>query len=72
MNIFEGVEINTMQFIGPILVLIVTMTLTVVIFKLLFGWIPKKLFNLLVGPVSLLGAYIWLVPMNLGFHNLFI
>jgi hypothetical protein len=71
MNIFEGVELNTKQFIGPIIVLAVTMFLTTFIFKLSFGWLPKRLFNLLLGPVALIGAYIWAVPMDLGFYELF-
>ncbi len=71
MNIFEGVELNTMQFIWPLIILAVTMIATVLIFKLLFSWLPKRLFNFLLGPVSLFGFYIWLIPINLGFYDLF-
>jgi len=71
MNIFEGADLNTMQFIGPLIVLVATMVLTAIIFKLLFSWLPSKLFNFFLGPVALVGAYIWAVPMNLGFHELF-
>lgn len=71
MNIFEGLELNTIQFIGPLLILIATMVLTALIFKLVFSWLPKQLFNFLLGPSALVGAYIWAVPMNLGFHELF-
>lgn len=71
MNIFEGVKFNSMQFIGPLIILGLTMFATAVIFKILFGWLPRKLFNFLLGPVSLIGAYIWAIPMNLGFYEFF-
>ncbi|QCJ45396.1 hypothetical protein FAY30_25925 (plasmid) [Bacillus sp. S3] len=71
MNIFKGVELNSMQFIGPLIGLAATMFATAFLFRLLFGWLPKKLFNLLLGPAALIGAYIWAVPMNLGFYELF-
>jgi hypothetical protein len=70
-NIFEGVEFNTMQLIGPLIILLLSMILTVLVFRLLFSWLPSKLFNFLIGPVALLGAYIWAIPMNLGFHKFF-
>ncbi len=71
MNIFEGVEYNTTQFIGPLLVLAGTMIGIAIIFKLLFGWLPRKVFNFFLGPVTLIGFYIWMVPMNLGFYEYF-
>lgn len=71
MNLFEGVEFNSMQFVGPIIVLAITMFAVVFIYKILFSWLPTKLFNFLIGPVALFGAYIWAIPMNLGFHELF-
>ncbi|MBO0962510.1 hypothetical protein J1P26_22710 [Neobacillus sp. MM2021_6] len=71
MNIFEGIDFNTMQLIGPIVLLVVTMILTTFLFKLIFGWLPKSLFNFLLGPIALLGAYIWAIPMNMGFYELF-
>ncbi|MEH7115563.1 hypothetical protein V7124_24855 [Neobacillus niacini] len=71
MNIFEGVEFNTMQFVGPLIVLTVTMFSTAFIFRLLFRWLPTKLLNYLMGPAALVGAYIWVIPMNMGFYELF-
>lgn len=68
---FEGVEFNAMQFVGPLIVLILTMIGTALIYKLLFSWLPKKLYNALIGPVALFGAYIWAIPMDLGFHTYF-
>lgn len=68
---FDGVEFNSMQFVGPVIVLIVTMFSIALLYKLLFNWLPKSLFNILIGPVVLLGLYIWAIPMNLGFHTYF-
>ncbi|KGM44798.1 hypothetical protein NP83_09490 [Neobacillus niacini] len=71
MNVFEGINLNTMQFIGPIIILFINMILTAFIFNLLFSWLPKKLYNFLLGPAALFGAYIWAIPMNMGFYDLF-
>jgi hypothetical protein len=71
MNIFQGVKFNSMQFIAPLIILAITMFTTALIFRLLFGWLPKKLFNFLLGPVAVIGAYIWAIPMNMGFYGFF-
>jgi hypothetical protein len=71
MNIFEGVKIALPSLVGPIIILILTMTLTVVIYRLLFRWLPSKIFNFFIGPIALFGAYIWAVPMNMGFYEYF-
>jgi hypothetical protein len=71
MNIFEGAELNTMQFIWPLVILIGTMFGTTLIYALCFKWLPKKLYNFFIGPAALLGFYIWLVPFNLGFYIYF-
>lgn len=68
---FEGIETNYMQIIGPLILLFVTMFTVTLVYKLLFSWLPRKLFNFLIGPVALFGAYIWAFPMNLGFHEFF-
>lgn len=68
---FEGIEFNAMQFVGPLIVLIITMISIVLIYRLLFSWLPKKIYNILIGPVALIGAYVWAIPMNLGFHTYF-
>ncbi|WP_313890766.1 hypothetical protein [Psychrobacillus sp.] len=71
MNIFEGVEIDYMYIIGPLLVLMATMFTVTLIYSLLFKWLPKSLFNFLIGPVALFGAYLWAFPMNFGFYEFF-
>jgi hypothetical protein len=71
LNVFEDVELNTVQFIGPLIVLIVTIIGMAIVYRLLFNWLPKKLFNFLLGPVALIGFYIWLIPMDLGFYEFF-
>ncbi|MGN7403074.1 hypothetical protein ACTHO0_24775 [Cytobacillus praedii] len=71
MNIFEGVTLNQWPFIGPLIILIMTMLGTAVIYSILFKWLPKKLYNLFLGPAALVGFYIWAFPMNLGFHEFF-
>ena len=69
---FEGVEVNWMPIIGPFIILFLTMLVTAFVYKLLFiKWLPKQLYNYLLGPVCLIGLYIWLIPMNLGFHEFF-
>lgn len=68
---FESVEFNWIQIIGPLIVLIVTLFALALIYKLFFNWLPRKLYNLLIGPVMLLGVYLWAIPMNMGFHELF-
>lgn len=71
MNLFEGVEVNWTPIIAPIIILIITMFVITFLYKMLFSWLPKKLYDALIGPVMLGGIYIWAIPMNLGFHELF-
>jgi len=72
MNIFEGVEINTMQFIGPLIILTVTMFLIGFLYSRLFRWLPKRIYNTFMGPVILIvGGYIWVYSMNMGFYEFF-
>ena len=71
LNIFEGVDINAMQFIGPLIILIVMMFVVGFIYNLFFNWLPKKVFDPLFVTVLLLVAYLWAVPMNLGFYEFF-
>ena len=71
LKIVEGVDINAMQFISPLIVLVVTMVTVGFVYKLFFNWLPRKMFELLFGPVLLFGAYLWAFPMNLGFHDFF-
>ncbi|WP_446854126.1 hypothetical protein [Halobacillus faecis] len=71
MNIFEGVDLNTMMFIGPLIVLTITISGVCLIYFYIFNWIPKQIFNYFLVGVVLLGAYIWAVPMNMGFFEYF-
>lgn len=32
---------------------------------------PKKFYNFLLGPIALLGFFIWAIPMNMGFYEFF-
>lgn len=72
LNLFDGLYINQMLILGPIIVLILTMVLIALIFKVLFqNYIPSGIYNYLIGPVCLIGFLIWAFPMNLGFYELF-
>ncbi|MCP1161238.1 MULTISPECIES: hypothetical protein [Bacillus] len=71
MNVFEGVELNTAQFFWPIVILIAMMIGTTLLFHLLFKWLPRGVYNIFIGLAALFGAYIWAVPLNLGFYELF-
>lgn len=72
LNLFEGIEFNSMQFIGPILILFATIFGIAIIYRLLFiKLLPQQIFNFFIGPVALLGFYIWVVPMKLGFYDFF-
>jgi len=43
-----------------------------VIYKILLSSIlPKKVYNFLLGPIALLGFFIWAIPMNMGFYEFF-
>lgn len=68
---FGELKFNSMQFIGPLLILAVVMFIIGLIFSLLFKWLPKEIYNYLFVSVLILGAYIWAVPMNMGFYELF-
>lgn len=69
---FDAVEVDWMPIIGPLIVLVLTVFAVALIYSLIFSrLLPKRLYNLLLGPVCLLGCYIWAIPMNLGFHAYF-
>lgn len=67
----DGIEVNHMPIMGPIIVLIATVVAVALVYRLFFNWLPTKLFNSLIGPVVLFGFYIWAIPMNIGFHEFF-
>lgn len=72
MDILEGIEFNSMEFIGPLIILFITMFGVVFIYRLLlFKFLPVKLYNYFIAPIALLGFFIWLIPMALGFHVFF-
>jgi hypothetical protein len=71
MNIFEGVNFNLMMFIGPLIVLTITISGLCLIYKIVFNRVPKSIDNFLLGGVVLLGGYIWAIPMQLGFFEYF-
>ena len=71
MNFLEDVEFNWMQFIGPLIVLIITLFVIVLVYKIFFSWLPRNIYNFLVTPVVFCGLYLWAFPMNLGFHEFF-
>ncbi|OOP61754.1 hypothetical protein BWZ43_25685 [Heyndrickxia oleronia] len=60
-----------MQIIIPLVLLILCMVSISLIYWLVFRWLPKLIFNFLLGPIALLGAYIWAFPMNMGFYEFF-
>lgn len=71
MNIFENVDFNAMMFIGPLIVLMTTISGLCLIYKILFHRIPKSIDKFLLGGVAFLGAYIWAIPMDMGFFEYF-
>jgi hypothetical protein len=69
---FENVDLNTMQFIGPIIVLFFTLFIPALIIWLFFSKVlPKVLYDLLLGVTILFSLYLWAFPMNLGFYDFF-
>lgn len=58
--------------IPPMILLPVVMIGCAVIYKILLGNIlPKKIYNFLLGPIAILGFFIWAIPMNMGFYEFF-
>lgn len=59
-------------FIPPMILLPVVMIGCAVFYKILLGSIlPKKVYNFFLGPIALLGFFIWAIPMNMGFYEFF-
>ncbi|MCS5501290.1 hypothetical protein NY607_09185 [Lysinibacillus sp. A4] len=74
MDIFTGLSLgeSLLYFIPPMLLLPIVMIGCAVIYKILLGNIlPKKIYNFLLGPIALLGFFIWAIPMNMGFYEFF-
>lgn len=59
-------------FIPPMILLPVVMVVCVVIYRIIFiKLLPTKIFNFFIGPIALLGFFIWAIPMNIGFYEFF-
>ncbi|WP_025116375.1 hypothetical protein [Lysinibacillus fusiformis] len=74
MDILTGLSLggSLLYFIPPMLLLPVVMIGCAVIYKVLLGNIlPKKIYNFLLGPIALLGFFIWAIPMKMGFYEFF-
>lgn len=74
MDIFSGLSLggSLLYFIPPMLLLPVVMVVCAIVYKMIFkGILPTKIYNLFIGPVTLLGFYIWAIPMDMGFYEFF-
>lgn len=70
LDISESVNFNYL--IPPLILLLVVPTIFAFIYTVIFRRIlPAKIFNFLLGPVVLLGFYVWAVPMEIGFYEYF-
>ena len=74
MDIFTDISSggSLLFFIPPLILLPVVMIGCAVIYKILLGKIlPTKIYNFFLGPIALLGFFIWAIPMNMGFYEFF-
>jgi len=74
MDIFSGISLggSLLFFIPPMILLPVVMVVCVAIYKNLFGKIlSTKIYNFFIGPIALLGFFVWAIPMNMGFYEFF-
>ncbi|MET4563505.1 hypothetical protein [Lysinibacillus parviboronicapiens] len=74
MDIFSWISVvgSLLYLIPPMILLPIVMVVCVVIYKLLFGKIlPTKIYNFFIGPVALVGFFVWALPMNMGFYEFF-
>ena len=74
MAIFSGLSLggSLLYFIPPILLLPVVMVVCALVYKIIFkNILPTKIYNVFIGPVTLLGFFIWAIPMNMGFYEFF-
>lgn len=74
LDLFTGLSIgaNLLHFIPSMLLLPIVMALCAAIYKILFiKLLPNKIYNFLLGPIALLGFFVWAVPMNMGFYEVF-
>lgn len=69
---FDGVEFDWMPIVGPIIVLIVTLSAVMFLYFLIFSrLLSQELLKFFAGLAALLGIYIWFLPMDIGFHHYF-
>ncbi|MGC7931265.1 hypothetical protein ACP3VS_21925 [Lysinibacillus sp. VIII_CA] len=74
MDIFTDISgSGSLWFFIPTMILLpVVMIGCAIIYKILLGSIlPKKVYNFFLGPIALLGFFIWAIPMNMGFYEFF-
>lgn len=71
LNLFENVDINASQYIGPIIVLVITMSLIAFLCRVLSKSWSKELTNYLFGLGIIVSFFIWAFPMNMGFYDFF-
>lgn len=74
LDIFPGLYLigRLLCFIPPILLLPVVIVVCLEIYRIsLRKVLPTKVYKLLLGPIALLGFFIWAIPMDMGFYEFF-
>ena len=74
LDIFTGLSlgVSLLHFIPPLILLIVAMSACMGIYVVLFKKVlPRKIYNFFLGPVALLGFFVWAIPMKTGFSEFF-
>jgi len=67
-----SIGISLWSFIPPIILLVVAMSVCMGVYVVLFKKVlPRKIYNFFLGPVAIIGFYIWAVPMETGFYEFF-
>lgn len=63
---------SLLYFVLPMFLLSFVMIACLGIYSSIFrNILPSKIHNFFLGPVALLGFYIWAIPMNMGFYEFF-
>lgn len=74
MILFADLSLGTSlsYFVLPMFLLSIVIIVCLSIYSAIFrNILPRKIHNFLLGPVALLGMYIWAVPMETGFYEFF-
>lgn len=59
-------------FIAPLILLFVVPFVCAWIYSLIFrNILPNSIYRFFLGPVALLGCYVWAIPMQMGFYEFF-